>query len=94
MSWGCSNQLVFTTSKLKYSLIFLIQALLTLNSCPMFTYNERDLHRMPQPARTHLPIKQFIADSNVLDEDSARDTDVCLFLNVSTIVYPDSRLKG
>jgi Chs5-Arf1p-binding protein BUD7/BCH1 len=56
----------------------------------MFTYNERDLHRMPQPARTHLPIKQFIADSNILDEDSARDTDVCysLFsgLNQSDIV--------
>nr|ODN91687.1 ChAPs family protein [Cryptococcus depauperatus CBS 7855]ODN91892.1 ChAPs family protein [Cryptococcus depauperatus CBS 7841] len=30
-------------------------ALLTLNSCPMFTYNERDLHRMPTPTKTHLP---------------------------------------
>jgi tetratricopeptide (TPR) repeat protein len=52
------------------------QALLTLNSCPMFTFNERDLHRMPTPARTHLPVKKFIAESNILDEDSARDNEV------------------
>lgn len=51
-------------------------ALLTLNSCPMFTYNERDLHRMPTPARTHLPVREFIKDSGVLDEDSARDNEV------------------
>ncbi len=52
------------------------QALLTLNSCPMFTFNERDLHRMPTPSRTHLPIKPFIAASNILDEDSAKDNEV------------------
>ncbi|KAI9202649.1 Chs5p-Arf1p-binding proteins-domain-containing protein [Polychytrium aggregatum] len=32
-------------------------ALLSLNSCPMFTYCERDAHRMPPPVRTHLPLK-------------------------------------
>lgn len=42
----------------------------------MFTYNERDLHRMPTPSKTHLPIKQFIADSNILDEEGSKDTDV------------------
>jgi hypothetical protein len=42
-------------------------ALLTLNTCPMFTYNEKDLHRMPTPAKTHLPIKQFLVDSNILE---------------------------
>lgn len=51
-------------------------ALLTLNSCPMFTFNERDLHRMPTPAKTHLPIKKFIAESGILDEDSTRDNEV------------------
>ena len=51
-------------------------SLLTLNSCPMFTFNERDLHRMPTPARTHLPVKKFIAESNILDEESARDNEV------------------
>lgn len=56
--------------------LFQIKALLTLNSCPMFTYNERDLHRMPTPIRTHLPIRPFIADSNILDEESARDNEV------------------
>ena len=42
-------------------------ALLTLNTCPMFTYNEKDLHRMPTPSKTHLPIKQFLVDSNILE---------------------------
>ncbi|KAJ2998551.1 hypothetical protein HDV02_004455 [Globomyces sp. JEL0801] len=32
-------------------------AMLALNSCPMFTYVEKDAHRMPPPARTHLPLK-------------------------------------
>ncbi|KAI9336504.1 Chs5p-Arf1p-binding proteins-domain-containing protein [Obelidium mucronatum] len=32
-------------------------ALLTLNSCPMFAYCERDAHRMPVPARIHLPLR-------------------------------------
>ena len=31
-------------------------ALLTLNSCPMFTYQDRDLPPMPNPDRIHLPI--------------------------------------
>ncbi|KIJ27347.1 hypothetical protein M422DRAFT_271491 [Sphaerobolus stellatus SS14] len=50
-------------------------ALLTLNSCPMFTYNEKDLHRMPTPARTHLPVKQFIVDSQILGEDREEDNE-------------------
>ncbi|KAI9301442.1 Chs5p-Arf1p-binding proteins-domain-containing protein [Cunninghamella echinulata] len=45
-------------------------ALLTLNSCPMFTYSERDMHRMPAPAKTHLPIKPDIANSGVMEEDA------------------------
>ncbi|KAI8819368.1 Chs5p-Arf1p-binding proteins-domain-containing protein [Fimicolochytrium jonesii] len=32
-------------------------ALLSLNACPMFSYCEKDAHRMPAPARTHLPLK-------------------------------------
>lgn len=32
-------------------------ALLTLNSCPMFTFSERDSHRMPLPSRIYLPLK-------------------------------------
>lgn len=39
-------------------------ALLTLNSCPMFTYQDKDAPRMPQPTRVMLPI---LAES-VLDE--------------------------
>ena len=68
-----------TWAKLTQTFIELGQfdsALLTLNSCPMFTFNDRDLHRMPAPARTHLPVKRFLAESNILDEESAGDTEV------------------
>ena len=56
----------------------------------MFTYNERDLHRMPTPARTHLPIKQFIADSNILDEESARDNEA----DIALLRLPAPSLRG
>ncbi|KAI9483466.1 MAG: Chs5p-Arf1p-binding proteins-domain-containing protein [Benjaminiella poitrasii] len=46
-------------------------ALLTLNSCPMFTYSERDMHRMPAPVKTHLPIKANILNSGIMEEDAA-----------------------
>ncbi|KAI8611981.1 Chs5p-Arf1p-binding proteins-domain-containing protein [Chytriomyces sp. MP71] len=36
-------------------------ALLALNSCPMFSYCERDSQRMPVPARVHLPLRPEIA---------------------------------
>jgi Chs5-Arf1p-binding protein BUD7/BCH1 len=39
-------------------------ALLTLNSCPMFTYQDKDTPRMPEPSRVLLPI---LAES-ALDE--------------------------
>lgn len=41
-------------------------ALLTLNSCPMFTYQDRDIPKMPLPSRMHLPI----LPESVLDEMS------------------------
>ncbi|WVQ95035.1 hypothetical protein IAU59_002127 [Kwoniella sp. CBS 9459] len=65
-------------------------ALLTLNSCPMFTFNERDLHRMPTPAKTHLPIKKFIAESGILDEESARDNEA----DVALLRLPAPGLRG
>ncbi|EWC47237.1 hypothetical protein DRE_03356 [Drechslerella stenobrocha 248] len=43
-------------------------ALLTLNSCPMFTYQERDFPRMPQPAKMHLPILPESVIDESLDE--------------------------
>ncbi|KAI9704253.1 MAG: hypothetical protein M1836_007114 [Candelina mexicana] len=39
-------------------------ALLTLNSCPMFTYQDKDAPRMPEPSRVLLPV---LAES-MLDE--------------------------
>jgi len=65
-------------------------ALLTLNSCPMFTYNDRDLHRMPTPSRSHLPIKTFIAESQILDEDSARDNEA----DIALLRLPAPSLRG
>lgn len=51
------------------------EALLTLNSCPMFTFSERDLHRIPPAARTHFPIPILAARSNMLDKAPSNDTD-------------------
>lgn len=65
-------------------------ALFTLNSCPMFTYNERDLHRMPTPARSHLPVKSFIAESGLLDEESAKDNEA----DVALLRLPAPALRG
>lgn len=69
-----------------------MQALLTLNSCPMFTYNERDLHRMPTPARSHLPMKDFIRDSGILDEEgnAAHNNDA----DVALLRLPAPSLRG
>ncbi|KAL8908663.1 MAG: hypothetical protein Q9171_005345 [Xanthocarpia ochracea] len=39
-------------------------SLLTLNSCPMFTYNDKDFPRMPEPAHITLPVLR----ESVLDE--------------------------
>jgi hypothetical protein len=36
-------------------------ALLTLNSCPMFTFNGRDAHRALSAARLHMPVKPAVA---------------------------------
>lgn len=37
----------------------------------MFTYSERDMHRMPAPIKTHLPIKTDILNSGIIEEDAA-----------------------
>jgi len=43
----------------------------------MFTYSERDMHRMPSPLKTHLPIKPDIISSGIMEEDAAgRESEV------------------
>lgn len=48
----------------------------------MFTWAERDLHRMPTPSKSHLPVKEFIASSGILDDENtsshSSDADVAL----------------
>ncbi|KAI8923972.1 Chs5p-Arf1p-binding proteins-domain-containing protein [Entophlyctis helioformis] len=65
-------------------------ALLALNSCPMFTYCERDAQRMPPPARTHLPLRPDSAalrpdqdpksvpqaNGSIFDENDPRENEV------------------
>ncbi|KAF7338736.1 hypothetical protein MSAN_02195900 [Mycena sanguinolenta] len=51
-------------------------ALLTLNSCPMFTFNGRDAHRQLTPARIHLPFHRSIGEilpDRVKTEDDEAD---------------------
>lgn len=42
----------------------------------MFTYNERDMHRMPPSLKTHLPIKPDIISSGIMEEDAGRESEV------------------
>lgn len=44
------------------------KALLTLNSCPMFTYYERDNHRMPSAKLARLPIPPDSTTEEILNE--------------------------
>ncbi|KAJ7698549.1 Chs5p-Arf1p-binding proteins-domain-containing protein [Mycena rosella] len=51
-------------------------ALLTLNSCPMFTFNGRDAHRALTPSRVHLPFRRSIGEilpDRVKTEDDEAD---------------------
>lgn len=48
-------------------------ALLTLNSCPMFTFNGRDAHRNLTALRLHLPVEATVAD--ILPEREKTDDD-------------------
>ncbi|KIK60721.1 hypothetical protein GYMLUDRAFT_43555 [Collybiopsis luxurians FD-317 M1] len=51
-------------------------ALLTLNSCPMFTFNGRDAHRNLTPARVHMPFGRAIGEvlpERVKTEDDEAD---------------------
>lgn len=90
---NCAPSEFVTWAKLTECYIDLQQwesALYTLNSCPMFTYNERDLHRMPTPARSHLPVKTFITESGLVDEESARDNEA----DVALLRLPAPALRG
>ncbi|KAJ7034502.1 Chs5p-Arf1p-binding proteins-domain-containing protein [Mycena alexandri] len=53
-----------------------VKALLTLNSCPMFTFNGRDAHRQLTPSRVHLPFHRSIGEilpDRVKSEDDEAD---------------------
>jgi len=55
-------------------------ALLTLNSCPMFTFNGRDAHRILPASRIHLPFHRPIGDI-LPDKQKTEDDEVCLPLS-------------
>ena len=50
-------------------------ALLTLNSCPMFTYQDKDAPRMPEPLRVLLPV---LSDTQLdeIDESQGYDNEL------------------
>ena len=57
-------------------------ALLTLNSCPMFTYQDKDAPRMPPPSRVMLPIlPESILDE--IDEGQPKQGDPVDFVHPS-----------
>ncbi|KAI9296274.1 chaps-domain-containing protein [Neoconidiobolus thromboides FSU 785] len=65
-------------------------ALLTLNSCPMFAINERELPKMPTPQRTHFPQKSEAILAYGLEEDPEAEQESSTALSR----LPGNALKG
>jgi hypothetical protein len=55
------------------------KALLTLNSCPMFTFNGRDSHRNLNPPRINLPFQRSIGE--ILPERQKTEDDEVRYLS-------------
>ena len=51
-------------------------ALLTLNSCPMFTYQDKDAPRMPEPARVLLPVLPDTMLDEIDESTNGYDTEL------------------
>ncbi|KAF2086703.1 chaps-domain-containing protein [Saccharata proteae CBS 121410] len=51
-------------------------ALLTLNSCPMFTYQDKDAPRMPEPLRVSLPVMPESVCDEIDDSGGVGDVDM------------------
>jgi len=51
-------------------------ALLTLNSCPMFTYQDKDAPRLPEPSRISLPLAPETLCDEIDDAGAAPDVDM------------------
>jgi hypothetical protein len=51
-------------------------ALLTLNSCPMFTYQDKDAPRMPEPLRVYLPTMPETLCDEIDDSQAASDAEL------------------
>ncbi|KAK5680575.1 bud site selection protein [Elasticomyces elasticus] len=50
-------------------------ALLTLNSCPMFTYQDKDAPRLPEPSRISLPLAPETLCDEIDDSGAAPEAD-------------------
>lgn len=51
-------------------------ALLTLNSCPMFTYQDKDAPRLPEPSRISLPLSPETICDEIDDAGAAPEVDL------------------
>jgi tetratricopeptide (TPR) repeat protein len=51
-------------------------ALLTLNSCPMFTYQDKDAPRLPEPSRISLPLAPETLCDEIDDAGATPDVDM------------------
>lgn len=51
------------------------QALLTLNSCPMFTYYEKDTYRLPLARTASLPVPAEVNNEEILNETNIAQQD-------------------
>lgn len=68
-------------------------AMLTLNSCPMFTYHDKDSPKMPTPSRMHLPLIPEIAFDEV-DERQPKLDETYEDVHPSLLKLPATTYQG
>lgn len=69
-------------------------ALLTLNSCPMFTNHEHDQHRMPTPAKSHYPLPLDGILKDVYDASQVDQTEEHSQIDQKLLKLPAPNLRA
>lgn len=56
--------------------------MLTLNSCPIYTYYEKDSYRMPEPIKAHFPVPIDINDYELTPNETYKNNNTVIILNI------------
>ncbi|CCJ28504.1 unnamed protein product [Pneumocystis jirovecii] len=66
-------------------------ALLTLNSCPIYTYYEKDSYRMPEPIKAHFPVPIDINDYELTPNETYKNNNT---IDPVLLRLPSPSLRG